>query len=191
MPDLLFTTALGMTAATLRRWDGLLRGGFRVLVTRLTHRLLWAYWEYCQPTTCDHRRPGRLTSGLILDRRRGGGPILHSERSLPTGARATLIAVTQSPEPAAAEPAGPPPLPPVRSGLAHLVVPATGIWFVGFLVMLFFIGPLREHHAMNWLWTFLSGWVLGLIGLSIYFWQRHAARRGTRGSSSMALDEEL
>lgn len=85
----------------------------------------------------------------------------------------------------------PPALPTVKAGLAHVVVPGTALWFVGFVVLLFFIGDLRAHDAMIWLWTFLAGWVLGLIGLAIYFWQRRAARRGTRGSSSMALEERF
>lgn len=82
------------------------------------------------------------------------------------------------------------PLPPARAGLRQVVVPGTGIWFVGFVVLLFFIPQLREHDAMIWLWTFLAGWVLGLIGLTIYGWQRRSARRGHRGASSMALDEQ-
>lgn len=85
----------------------------------------------------------------------------------------------------------PPPLPEVNAGLAHIVVPATVVWFIGFVVLLFFVDDLRAHGALIWLWTFLAGWVLGLIGLSIYAWQRHAARRGSRGSSSMALDEKI
>jgi hypothetical protein len=83
-------------------------------------------------------------------------------------------------------------LPAVRgAGLAHVVVPGTVVWFVLFLALLFVIPSLREHDRMVWLWTALAGWVLGLIGLSIYAWQRWAARRGTRGSSRMALDERL
>jgi hypothetical protein len=86
--------------------------------------------------------------------------------------------------------AGPPPLPPLRgAGLAHIVIPGTVIWFALFVVLLFFIPTLQAHGTMVWLWTALAGWVLGLMGLSIYFWQRHAARRGTRGSSQMALEE--
>ncbi|WP_229673640.1 DUF2530 domain-containing protein [Nakamurella endophytica] len=84
-----------------------------------------------------------------------------------------------------------PPLPPARSNLGHIVVPGTAVWFVGFVVLLFFVEPLRRHHAMLWLWTFLAGWVLGLIGLSIYAWQRWAARRGRRSANQMALDEEF
>lgn len=86
----------------------------------------------------------------------------------------------------------PPPLPPVRAGgLAHVVVPATGLWFIAFVVLLFFTSQLRANHAMIWLWTCLAGWILGLIGLSIYAWQRAAARRGSRASSSLALGERI
>lgn len=105
--------------------------------------------------------------------------------------RTTLLGVAEtSSEPSTGTDA-PPPIPPVNAGLAHVVIPATAIWFVGFVVLLFFIPGLRSHGEMIWLWTFLAGWVLGLIGLTIYFWQRRAARRGTRGSSSMALDEKI
>lgn len=84
----------------------------------------------------------------------------------------------------------PPPLPRVRgAGLGHVLIPGTALWFALFVVLLFMIPTLRAHHQMLWLWTALAGWVLGLIGLSIYGWQRWAARRGTRGSSQMALEE--
>ena len=88
-------------------------------------------------------------------------------------------------------PAGPPPLPPVGAGLAHIVIPITTVWLLGFVVLLFFTDELRAHDAMIWLWTCLAGWVLGLIGLSVYFWQRRAARRGSRSANPMALDERL
>lgn len=92
---------------------------------------------------------------------------------------------------AAPAPTGPPPLPPVKAGLAHIVVPVTALWFGLFVVLLFFLDDLRASDSMGWLWSSLAGWVLGLIGLSIYAWQRSAARRGTRSSNSMALDEQL
>jgi hypothetical protein len=60
-----------------------------------------------------------------------------------------------------------------------------------FVVLLFFIPTLRANDQMIWLWTALAGWVLGLIGLSIYAWQRAAARRGTKGSSRGALEESF
>lgn len=85
----------------------------------------------------------------------------------------------------------PPPLPPMRSDLAHVVIPATVLWFVAFVVLLFFTDSLRANNHMIYLWTCLAGGVLGCIGLSIYFWQRAAARRGTRSANTMALDEKL
>lgn len=85
----------------------------------------------------------------------------------------------------------PPPLPPARANLAHIVIPATAVWFVGFVVLLFLTDTLRRNDDMIILWTALAGWVLGLIGLAIYFWQRAAARRGTRSSNSMALEEKF
>jgi len=113
-------------------------------------------------------------------------------RGTPRPAGAATLAVVNAPLPQPPSGTGsPPPLPAVNAGLAHIVVPATGIWFIGFVVLLFFVGDLRAHDAMIWLWTFLAGWVLGFIGLSVYAWQRHAARRGARGSSSMALDEKF
>jgi len=33
-----------------------------------------------------------------------------------------------------------------------------------------------------WLWTALSGFVLGLIGIPVMAWQRRASRRGARGA---------
>ena len=85
----------------------------------------------------------------------------------------------------------PPELPASGAGLAHIVIPATVVAFVGFVVLLFMIDTLRENDAMVWLWSFLTAGLLGLVGLGIYSWQRAAARRGTRGSQTMALDESL
>ncbi len=85
----------------------------------------------------------------------------------------------------------PPTLPPVRIGLWHLAVPGTVLWLVTSVVLLFFIPTLRDHDAMIWLWTCLSGFVLGLIGLSVYSLQRRAARLGRRSANQMALDESI
>lgn len=85
----------------------------------------------------------------------------------------------------------PPALPPARANLAHIVIPGTILWFVGFIVLLFFTDTLRRNDDMIFLWTALAGWVLGIIGLGIYFWQRAAARRGTRASNKMALEEDI
>lgn len=85
----------------------------------------------------------------------------------------------------------PPALPAAGANLAHIVIPGTVAWFVGFVVLLFFRPTLREHDAMIYLWICLAGWVLGLIGLTIYFWQRSSARRGSRSANAMALEEQL
>jgi len=85
----------------------------------------------------------------------------------------------------------PPALPAAGANLAHVVIPGTVAWFLGFVILLFFRSALREHDAMIYLWTCLAGGVLGLIGLSIYFWQRSSARRGSRSANTMALDEQL
>ena len=72
-----------------------------------------------------------------------------------------------------------------------MVIPITALWFLAFIVLLFFTDSLRAHDAMIYLWTCLAGGLLGCTGLSIYFWQRRAARRGTRSANRMALDEKL
>ena len=85
----------------------------------------------------------------------------------------------------------PPALPPVTTGLWHIAVPGTAIWFVAFVVLLFFIPELEANDAMVWLWTCLAGFVLGLMGLSVYALQRRAARLGRRTANQMALDESI
>jgi uncharacterized protein YybS (DUF2232 family) len=95
------------------------------------------------------------------------------------------------PDPVRAAGYAPPPLPPVRTGLWAIAIPGMAVWFVGFVVLLFFVPELRANDAMVWLWTCLSGFVLGIIGLSIYLWQRSAARRGSKTASTMALDEQF
>jgi hypothetical protein len=85
-----------------------------------------------------------------------------------------------------------PALPPVRgAGLAHVIIPGTAVWFVALVVLLLNIPALRAHDAMLWLWTALAGWLLGFVGLAIYGWQRAAARRGSRGASQAALEEQI
>ena len=85
----------------------------------------------------------------------------------------------------------PPPLPPVKSSLFHIVVPLTGVWFVGLLVLVFQISGLRAHDHLIWLWTAAAGTFLGGLGLAVYGWQRSAARRGRRSAQQMALDEKI
>ena len=85
----------------------------------------------------------------------------------------------------------PPTVPPVTTGLWHIAVPGTLVWLAGFVVLLFFIPTLQENDAMVWLWTCLAGFLLGLLGLSIYALQRRAARLGRRSANQMALDESI
>jgi hypothetical protein len=78
-------------------------------------------------------------------------------------------------------PAAPPPLPPRLLALPPLIYIGTATWFAVFTVLLvlryvFDLGP------PIWLWTALAGWLLGLSGIPIMWWQRTASRRGTRGS---------
>ena len=78
-------------------------------------------------------------------------------------------------------PRTPPPLPP---RLADPVLPAlvgTGLWFVAsvglFAAFLFGVRPLDE-----WFWTATAGWLIGVLGYTIFRWQRAAARRGSRSA---------
>lgn len=85
----------------------------------------------------------------------------------------------------------PPALPPVTTGVWHIAVPGTVIWLIAVVVLLFFIPELQSNDAMIWLWTCLAGFGLGLLGLTIYAWQRRAARLGKRSANRMALDEKI
>lgn len=78
-------------------------------------------------------------------------------------------------------PRTPPPLPPRWVDLRPVLLVCTTSWFVGFCVLL----VLRYgHHVPTGIWlpTCLAGWLLGLIGTAITYWQRVAARRGSRGA---------
>jgi Flp pilus assembly protein TadB len=62
-----------------------------------------------------------------------------------------------------------------------VVYGGTALWLVAAVVLLiarygFDVGP------PIWLWTALTGFVLGLIGLPVMVWQRRASRRGARGA---------
>lgn len=85
----------------------------------------------------------------------------------------------------------PPALPPVTTGIWHVAIPVTIIWFAALVVLLFFIPDLQANDAMIWLWSCLAGFVLGLLGLSVYGWQRRAARLGKRSANKMALNERF
>ncbi|MGH3625395.1 MAG: DUF2530 domain-containing protein [Sciscionella sp.] len=79
-----------------------------------------------------------------------------------------------------------PPPPPLPKGLVDLRPVSwvgTGLWFAGFCVLL--VARLAFHAgAPIVLWTCLAGWLLGLLGLSVSWWQRSAARRGSRSAQT-------
>lgn len=54
----------------------------------------------------------------------------------------------------------------------RIIIAGTVLWFVGFLVLVVFVGRLRDADALVWLWTCLAGWVLGLLGLYVAIRQR-------------------
>ncbi|MET9633574.1 DUF2530 domain-containing protein, partial [Lentzea sp. NPDC006480] len=56
-----------------------------------------------------------------------------------------------------------------------VVLGGTALWFLGFLVVL-----LLDRSNSTLLWTTLSGGLLGIIGYGVFYWQRRAARRGSR-----------
>lgn len=104
-------------------------------------------------------------------------------------ARPVSSSANRGPAPGSTSP--PPVPPPVRIGVWHIAAPGGLICLVVSIVLLFFLPQLRVANATIWLWTFLAatGWCL--VGLSIYGWQRRAARRGARGVSASALDEVI
>lgn len=81
--------------------------------------------------------------------------------------------------------------PPVRIGVWHIAAPGALVCAVVTVVLLFFIPQLQAADAMIWLWSFVAAVGCSLVGLSIYGWQRRAARRGSRGVSRSALDEVI
>ena len=75
----------------------------------------------------------------------------------------------------------PPPLPSRLLALAPIVYVGTAAWLVGF-VLLALGHYVFDLVAPIWMWTALAGFALGLVGVPIMIWQRHAARRGSRGA---------
>jgi hypothetical protein len=79
----------------------------------------------------------------------------------------------------------PPPLPARLVDLRPLLVIGISLWFLAFCG--FLVARLGFHTgSWVWLWTCFCGWVLGLIGLSVVYWQRGAARRGSRAAQQGA-----
>lgn len=73
----------------------------------------------------------------------------------------------------------PPPPPRALTEVIGVVSVGTALWF------LVWVGLLVAHLVADrpldiWFTSTLAGWLLGLLGLSIFGWQRHAARRGSR-----------
>jgi uncharacterized membrane protein len=57
--------------------------------------------------------------------------------------------------------------PAVQMNTRRIVAVGTALFLVAFLALLPFWTWLGEHHHRSWLWTALSGAVLGVIGWSI------------------------
>jgi hypothetical protein len=75
----------------------------------------------------------------------------------------------------------PPPLPPRLLALPPVVYVGTAGWLVAVVVLL--VGRyVFDVFPPIWLWTALTGFGLGLIGIPVMAWQRRASRRGARGA---------
>lgn len=75
----------------------------------------------------------------------------------------------------------PPPLPERWVDMRPVLAIGTGLWFVAYCVLL--VARYGYHVPTGiWLPTCLAGWIIGLIGTAIMYWQRSAARRGSRAA---------
>lgn len=76
-----------------------------------------------------------------------------------------------------------PPLPPRLANPAPPALIGTGLWFVAWVALL--TANLFGGRELDQLfWTTAAGWVIGLLGYSLFRWQRSAARRGSRSAQS-------
>ncbi|CAN5122139.1 hypothetical protein BH20ACT5_BH20ACT5_09420 [soil metagenome] len=66
-----------------------------------------------------------------------------------------------------------PPPEPLEVNAVTVIAVGTAGWFLAFVVLLFFAGRLAADDQLVWLWTALSGWLLGLLGLWIALRQQH------------------
>jgi hypothetical protein len=66
--------------------------------------------------------------------------------------------------------------PAVRLDARKVVIAGTGLWLLGFLVLLPFWGWLGRHDHRVWLWTCLAGAVLGLVGYALMAKHRREGR---------------
>lgn len=61
---------------------------------------------------------------------------------------------------------------PLDVNATTVIVAGTVAFFVTFVLLLFFAGRLADDGHLVWLWTAMTGWVLGLLGLWIAIRQR-------------------
>ena len=87
-------------------------------------------------------------------------------------------------EPGARLPA-PPPLPARWVDMRPVVAIGTGLWFLAFCALLIARYGYQATTGI-WLPTCLAGWILGLVGTGIMYWQLGAARRGSRGAQQIS-----
>jgi hypothetical protein len=83
--------------------------------------------------------------------------------------------------PADATRPAPPPLPDRLIALAPLVYAGSAIWLAATVALLVARYGFDATPPI-WLWTTISGVVLGAIGVVVMFWQRAASRRGNKGA---------
>lgn len=75
----------------------------------------------------------------------------------------------------------PPPPPPRLVEMTLVVGIGTALWFVAAVVLL--VAHLHFGRPLDdWFGACVTGCALGLVGYVLFRWQRHAARRGSRGA---------
>jgi hypothetical protein len=77
-----------------------------------------------------------------------------------------------------ADPPEPPPLPAALLAPWPVIVVLTCAWLVA-AVLAFTVTGLHSWRPVT-----LAGLGVGVLGTSIFLWQRHAVRRGSRGAQS-------
>ena len=83
-----------------------------------------------------------------------------------------------SPEPAAADEPEPPVLPAILLDPRPVIIAIAVGWLIG-VVLAFAVPGLHEWRPLA-----VAGLGVGVLGTSIFLWQRSAARRGSRGAQS-------
>jgi len=73
----------------------------------------------------------------------------------------------------------PPPLPPWLADPTPTVLVGTGVWLVA-TVTLLGAHLVADRPLDDWFWGSVSGLALGVLGYSLFRWQRSAVRRGSR-----------